>query len=101
MERKGFLGGSDIAAILGLSRWKTPLAVWAEKTGQVESKDDGALHKKLGTRLEEVVAELFMEETGKKLIRANERRVHPKYPHFSAQIDRLVVNEDALWEGKT
>ena len=100
-ERQQFIGGSDIAGILGLSRWKTPLSVWAEKTGQVPQREDRPLYLTLGTRLEEVVAELFMEETGKKLIRANERRVHKKYPMFAAQIDRLVVNEDAVWEGKT
>lgn len=100
-ERQRFIGGTDIAGILGLSRWKTPLSVWAEKTGQVQQPESKGLWLTLGTRLEEVVAELFMEETGKKLIRANERRVHPKYPMFAAQIDRLVVNEDAVWEGKT
>ncbi len=100
-ERQHFIGGSDIAGILGLSRWKTPLSVWAAKTGQIVEKDEPALYKKLGVRLEEVVAELFMEETDKKLQRANERRIHPKYPMFAAQIDRIVVNEDAVWEGKT
>lgn len=100
-ERQHFIGGSDIAGILGLSRWATPLSVWADKTGQTPPRADKPLYLTLGTRLEEVVAELFMEETGKRLIRANERRVHPKYPMFAAQIDRLVVNEDAVWEGKT
>lgn len=101
VNRTQFLGGSDIAGILGLSRYKTPLSVWAEKTGQIEQRQDKPLYLTLGTRLEEVVAELFMEETGKKLIRANERRIHDKYPMFAAQIDRLVINEDAIWEGKT
>jgi len=100
-DRTKFLGGSDIAGVLGLSRWKTPLSVWSEKTGQVVKKDEPKLYKTLGIRLEEVVSEMFMEETGKKLIRVKERRVHPKYPMFVAQIDRLVVYEDAVWEGKT
>ena len=36
VDRTQFIGGSDIAAILGLSRYATPLSVWAEKTGQFE-----------------------------------------------------------------
>jgi putative phage-type endonuclease len=31
-RRKG-LGGSDVPAVLGLSPWRTPLQVWAEKVG--------------------------------------------------------------------
>lgn len=101
IERTQFIGGSDIAGILGLSRWKTPLSVWAEKTGAFVPKDEDNLYKKLGRRLEEVVAELFTEKTGLKVQRANERRVHPKYPMFAAQIDRLVVGTDELLECKT
>lgn len=100
-DRAEFIGGSDIAAILGISRWKTPLAVWADKTGQVAKDESENLHQKLGKRLEEVVAELFTDKTGLRVQRANERRVHPKYPHFRAQIDRLVVGADELVECKT
>lgn len=100
-DRTLFIGGSDIAAILGLSRYATPLSVWAEKTGQIE-KPTGIkpLRMRLGTRMEEVIADLWMEETGKRLNRVTERRTHPKYPYFRAQIDRMVVGEDATWEGK-
>ena len=101
VDRKRFLGGTDIAAILGLSKYKTALYVWAIKTGQIEPVDDDALHKKLGKRLEEVVAELFTEKTGKRVIRANAYRIHRKHDFLCAQIDRLVVGEDALLECKT
>jgi len=101
-DRTTFIGGTDIAGILGLSRWKTPLSVWAEKTGQIPPREGPEeLPKKLGIRLEEVVAELFSEKTGITVQRANERRIHPKYPHFAAQIDRIVVGTDELLECKT
>lgn len=32
------IGGSDVSAILGLSRWKSPRDVWLEKTGRVQEK---------------------------------------------------------------
>ena len=30
--RKTGIGGSDMAAIMGLSKWKSPLDIWLEKT---------------------------------------------------------------------
>lgn len=101
VDRSQFIGGSDIAAILGLSRYQTPLGVWAEKTGQVDRiEGPKPMRMRVGTKMEDVIAELWMEETGKTLNRVTERRVHPKYPHFRAQIDRIVIGEDATWEGK-
>ena len=34
-KRKGSIGGSDAAAILGISRFATPYTVWADKTGRL------------------------------------------------------------------
>ncbi len=100
-ERKGGIGGTDAAGVCGLSRWKTPLSIWAEKTGQYEPEDEPTLAKTLGNRLEEVVAELFTEATGKKVQRVNTQVVHPKYPYLRGRIDRRVLNEDAILECKT
>lgn len=101
-ERINYLGGSEAAAVLGLSRWKTPLQVWAEKTGNLEPEDiSQKLNVKLGIALEDTVANLFMEETGKKVRRNNRTLVHPKYDFIRANLDREVVGEDAILECKT
>lgn len=101
-DRKVSIGSSDAAAVLGLSRWSTPLHVWAEKTGQIVPDDiSDRVSVKLGNKLEQTVAELFMEETGKVVNRVNEPQVHAKYPFLTCQIDRRVVGEDALLECKT
>jgi len=101
-ERKRYLGGSDCAAVLGLSRYGTPLSVWADKLGKLPKEDiSQKLYIKMGNRLEEVVAELFTEDTGKSVRRVNETFYHPKYPFLCANIDRRVVGEDALLECKT
>lgn len=101
-ERNKSLGGSDAAAALGMSRWKTPLALWAEKTGQVIPPDiSGRLDVRLGNRLEQVVAELFTEETGKKVKLSDEVQVHPKYPFLVGHLDRTIDGEDAIFEAKT
>lgn len=100
--RSTYLGGTDAAAVCGQSRWKTPLQVWAEKTGKVTPDDiSQKLPVKLGVKLEQTVCELFMEETGKKLHRVNETLFHPKHDFIGANIDRRVVGEDAGFEAKT
>lgn len=101
-KRNAFLGGSDIAAALGLSKYKTMLQLWAEKTGQIEAEDiTKKLQVRLGNKLEPTVAELFEEETGKKLHRVNEPLVHKKFDFLRGQIDRRVVGEKAIVEIKT
>ncbi len=101
-ERTTYLGASDAAAVLGMSRWSSPLQVWAEKTGLVVPEDiSDRLPVKMGNKLEQVVAELFMEETGKNVHRVNETVFHPKYPFIAANLDRRVVGEKAVLEIKT
>ncbi len=101
-DRMGYIGGSDIAAVLGLSRFKTPLQLWAEKTGQIIPEDiSGKMQVRLGNKLEATVCDLFTEETGKKVARVNEALVHPKYPYLRGLIDRRVVGEKAILEAKT
>jgi putative phage-type endonuclease len=101
-ERRTFIGGSDIAAILGFSRYRTAVDVWAEKTGALAPEDiSKKLPIRLGHKLEPVIAELFEEETGFKVKRAAESFTHKKFPHFKAQVDRLVIGEDALLECKS
>ena len=101
-ERRNYLGGSDAAGILGLSPWKSPLEVWAEKTSKVEHEDIGdRMSVKLGNALEDFVARQFMEETGLKVHRVNQTLVHPKYDFIRANIDRRVVGENTILECKT
>jgi putative phage-type endonuclease len=63
LERRTGIGGSDAAAVLGLSRWRSPLDVYLEKTGtDVEITDTPAMY--WGRRLERVILEAYVEQTG-------------------------------------
>ena len=35
LDRRKGIGGSDVAAIMGLNKWKSAYQIWLEKTGQV------------------------------------------------------------------
>jgi predicted phage-related endonuclease len=50
-------------------------------------------------RLEEVVAELFVEKTGLKVRRKNQTLFHKEYPFLGANIDRAVVSVGREREG--
>ena len=64
--RKGSIGGSDAAAIVGLNPYKSAYALWAEKSGKVEPEDISMKEAvRLGHELEPYVAKRFTEITGK------------------------------------
>ena len=101
-ERRQYIGGSDIAAIMSQSRWKTPYRLWAEKMGKIEVPDlSNNPAVEMGTRLEQFVAELFAEKTEKQVRRQSKMYHHPKYPYLVAHVDRLITGSDELLECKT
>jgi len=101
-ERRNYIGGSDIAAILGMSRWKTPLKLWLEKTGEVEPDDLSENEAvQLGIELEDFVAQKFARENNKKVRKTSQMYVHKKHPFMVAHIDRLIAGADEILECKT
>ncbi len=107
MERKQWLsirrktiGGSEAAAIVGLSSYSTPYAVWANKTGRVPDAEDNEAMRQ-GRDLEEYVAQRWMEATGKTVRRSNVILYNSQYPFAHADIDRSVMGEKAGLECKT
>lgn len=101
-ERRNYIGGSDIAVVMGMSRWKTPLKLWLEKTGEVEPDDLSQVEAvQLGTELEEFVAQKFSRETGKQVRKQSKMYVHKDYPYMAAHIDRLITGTDEILECKT
>lgn len=62
-ERKRGIGGSDIAAVLGLSPFKSPLALYLEKSGEVDDDFKESEAMRWGTYLEQPIADAFTKET--------------------------------------
>lgn len=98
-RRKG-IGGSDVAVIFGLSKYKSPIGLWLDKTGQVEPDEAGEAAY-WGTTLEEIVAAEFTVRTGLKVRRRNAILQHPEHPFMLANVDRLIVGQKAGLECKT
>ena len=100
-ERKSGLGGSDVAAIVGASPWKSYAALWAEKTGRWQERDISASPSvRFGVDNEQKVAELFAEATGKRVYETG--HFHRKDARWmQASPDRLIFDEAAGLECKT
>jgi putative phage-type endonuclease len=92
-RRRQGIGGSDAAAVLGLSPWKSPLALWSEKTGLVEDISEDTEWKEWGHILEEPIARKYTRETGRELLNYGEFYVfeHPKISHMICTIDREIL----------
>jgi putative phage-type endonuclease len=99
-ERQNYIGGSDAAAICGLSKWKTAYEVWLEKTGQGVEKEE-TLPMKVGMLMESVVADLWSQQYNKKLKKSNKTLFSKNYPFIGANLDRMIVGEKAFLEVKT
>lgn len=100
-DRKLGIGGSDVAAICGLSKYKTPLDVFLEKIGEKEAPDLDNQYIYWGNTLEPIVAQEFSVRTGLAVKEAPEPFIHPEHTFMRANIDRLVLGEEAILECKT
>ena len=99
-ERKKTIGGSEIGAILGLNPWQSAYSLWAERTGRIPSFE-GNLTTRIGSFLEEFVAKLFEETSGKQVHRTNYIYRNDRYEGLHASPDRLLKHEPAGLEIKT
>lgn len=98
--RKTGIGGSDAGAICGLNPYSSVIHVYKDKTSdEITDFDNESMRQ--GRDLEEYVARRFMEETGLKVRRSNVMYRNKKEPFMLADVDRLIVGEDAGLECKT
>lgn len=98
--RKSGIGGSDAGAICGVNPYSSAMKVFRNKTNEeVEEQDSEAI--RIGHDLEEYVAQRFTEATGLRVRRSNYMYQSVENPFMIADVDRLVVGEDAGLECKT
>lgn len=103
-RRKG-IGGSDAAAVLGISPFRTGVDLYYDKLGlPVEDNEGNWVAMEVGTLLEDLVARIFAKKTGLKVCPMPAMFQHPDHPWMLADIDRLVTLPDgstAILECKT
>ena len=100
------IGGSDAAAVLGISPWTTLRDLYYDKRGIVSAIDDedNWVQLEVGHLLEDLVGRIFAKRTGFKIVRVKKMFQHPHHPFMLADIDFLVELPDdsyAILECKT
>lgn len=91
-ERQNGVGGSDVAAIMGLSPWKAPYTLWAEKTGRVKPEDiSGKEAVAMGTELESDVVAMYKRRNPEARVQVvNAIAQSIKRPWARASVDGLT-----------
>lgn len=92
-QRQSGIGGSEIAAIVGLNQYKTPMQVWESKVNPVQDEETSQ-PAYWGTVLEDVVAKEYALRTGNKVQRLTKQMRHPDFGFAIANIDRAVINPE-------
>lgn len=87
------IGASEIAVLVGLSRWSTPIEVWRRKLGIGESADAGSYARDLGVEIEEPIAAAWAKRAKKKIARVATLQ-HPEHALALATPDRAVFAPD-------
>lgn len=100
MYRKKGIGGSEAGAVCGLNPYKTAMEIFQDKiSDEVEEIDNEAMRE--GRDFEDYVAKRFTEASGKKVRRVNAMFYDEANPFMLADVDRMVVGENAGLECKT
>lgn len=96
LDRQKYLGGSDVAAIFGVSPWRTPYDLWVDKStprvAELQIDEEKRKFFARRKRQEPVIAEMLADEYGIVVTRLSidddqNRYVDPEFPFLAAEID--------------
>lgn len=90
--RRYLIGASDVAKLLGVSKYGSAFTVWADKTGQTPDDPTSAAARR-GQLFEDAIVQLWAERYADFPIRTRRQGlvVSKAFPHVGATVDRLSV----------
>lgn len=99
--RRSGITGSDIGAILNVSKFKSPMSVYIDKLQlcDIEEPMTDAMH--FGNLLEDIVAEEYSRRSGNKVMIEENTLRHKDHDFMLGNIDRWIGNKEAVLECKT
>lgn len=92
-DRRSFIGGSDIAAIMGLNPpgWRNIVDLWLDKIAPEPLFEDSK-DKSRGRRMEPYVCDMIEQEYPLQVLRRNALHVDPDVPQFQCEVDAELVD---------
>lgn len=97
------IGGSDVSILCSINKYKSPIELWMEKTGQIEPKESGEAAY-WGTKMEPIIREEFATRTNLKVDIVNSILRHEKYGFMLANVDGIIYDAElgnCIFEAKT
>ena len=104
VNRQKLLGGTDAAAVLGVSSWTTPVELWQQKVGLAANEPISEERQRMfarGRRLEPFIREMTIQklrDLGHQvdLVAKNRRYRDAEFPFLSAEIDFELLLDGEL-----
>ncbi|MBP8176175.1 MAG: YqaJ viral recombinase family protein, partial [Xanthomonadales bacterium] len=95
VDRSEFLGGSDAAAVMGLSPWATPVELWQQKTGRAPKPKVTQARQRMfdrGHKLEPFIRDMVVDKLRDQgldveLLTSNARYIDPEFPFLRCEVD--------------
>ena len=101
--RKQGIGGSDASVVCGINRYKSPVELWMDKTGQLPYQEAGEAAY-WGTQLETLVRAEFTKRTGIEVSIVSQLLQSEEHPFMLANLDGICNHPDTgtcIFEAKT
>ena len=101
LDRKLGIGGSEIAPIMNLSPYSTPLDVYRDKMNPKVIYEEESEDLKRGARVEKYILQEYSEVNNCVLETNLPPFIDPEYPFMRGNIDAKVVGENVIVEAKS
>ena len=101
--RKKGIGGADVSVVCVINKYKSPVELWLEKTGQLQYSEAGEAAY-WGTQLEALVRNEFTKRTGIEVNTVSQILQHEDYPFMFANLDGTCQHPNygtCVFEAKT
>ena len=102
-HRKLGIGGSDASVVCGINKYKSPVELWMDKTGQLPPQEAGEAAY-WGTQLESIVRDEFTKRTGIEVTKPTVILQSEEHPFMLANLDGTCEVLDVgtcIFEAKT
>lgn len=97
-SRKGGIGSSEVATLLGVSPYDTPYKLWLRKTGRVREEEKETFLMKAGHYLEDAISRFCADETGLEIIKSSAAEfvvINKDKPYLRVSPDRFAWPQGA------
>jgi len=92
-ERRKGIGGSDVGAVVGVNEYRSQKDVWEDKLG-ITPHWGGNEATEWGVRLEDPIAEKWVEDQKREVRKDKIIRIHSEYPELLVNLDREIIDNN-------